>query len=346
MAKQSVDDVALGTARASSAGVATPKIWVGLVFAFVVFVGAILGGLNASLGVLTTLTAVFFYMTLAQGWNLLGGFGGYLNFASALFMGTGAYLAGWLHNEFGLGLVETIVPAAMAGALVSLVVGYATLRLRSHYFAIFTLILVFLGAVVVRNMPAVGGGAGIFFDMEGDWTSESLARYFFFLFFGLAVFASIIMFLVENSNFGYALRAISEDEAAAQVLGVRTTEVKLWALVIGATLAGAAGAMFGFFTSYIEPAGVFHLDIALDVILIAVIGGLRSWMGPVIGAFIVVFLEQTLRLIIPEITIFGTALPAETGRLILGALLIIFALFFRRGIVGLFQARRGRLVNV
>lgn len=346
MAKQSVGDVALGTARASSAGVATPKIWVGVVFAVVVFVGAILGGLNASLGVLTTLTAVFFYLTLAQGWNLLGGFGGYLNFASALFMGTGAYFAAWLHNEFGFGLVETIVPAAIAGALVSLVVGYATLRLRSHYFAIFTLILVFLGAVVVRNMPAVGGGAGIFFNMEGDWTSESLARYFFFLFFGLAVFASIITFFVENSNFGYALRAISEDEAAAQVLGVKTTEVKLWALVIGATLAGAAGAMFGFFTSYIEPAGVFHLDIALDVILIAVIGGLRSWMGPVIGAFIVVFLEQTLRLIIPGITIFGTALPAETGRLILGALLIIFALFFRRGIVGIFQARRGRLVNV
>ena len=158
--------------------------------------------------------------------------------------------------------------------------------------------------------------------------------------------ASVIAYLVDHSNFGYALRAISEDEPAAQVLGVKTVSVKLWALVIGAALGGAAGSVYAFQTGYIEPAGTFSLDLALDIVLVCVVGGLATWVGPLIGAVIVVVLEQWLRVFVPRLEFFGVGVPAETNRLVLGILLIVFALFIRRGIVGLFTERRGRRITV
>jgi branched-chain amino acid transport system permease protein len=339
-------DVALAQAKAASAGVRKAPWWVTplvavAIFAIIAPMGGILG-----LGAVTTLTTVLYYTVIAQGWNLLGGYGGYLNFGAAVFAGTGAYTAAWLNSEFEWTLWQTLIPAAFAAAFVSLIVGFATLRLRSHYFAIFTLVLTFLALVVVKNWPALGGAIGLFTDVEGDFSSRGLASLFFYVLFGLAILATVIAYFVEHSNFGYALRAISEDEPAAQVLGVKTTSVKLRALLIGAALGGLAGAVYAFFTGYIEPAGTFSLDLALDIVLVCVIGGMRSWLGPLIGSIIVVLLEQVLRVVVPNLDLFGLDIPAETNRLVLGVLLLIFALFIRRGVVGLFVQRRGRVVSV
>ena len=340
------EDIALAQAKAASAGVRKAPWWVAPLIALVIF-GALapMGGV-LGLGALTTLTTVLYYTVIAQGWNLLGGFGGYLNFGAAVFAGTGAYTAAWLNSEFEWSLWQTLIPAALAAAFVSLIVGFATLRLRSHYFAIFTLVLTFLATVVVRNWPALGGATGLFTSVEGDFDSRGLGMLFFYVLLGMAMLATIIAYLVEHSNFGYALRAISEDEPAAQGLGVKTTSVKLWALLMGAGLGGLAGAVYAFFTGYIEPAGTFSLDLALDIVLVCVIGGMRSWLGPLIGSIIVVLLEQWLRVIVPNLDLFGFSIPAETNRLVLGILLLIFALFIRRGVVGLFSRRRGRVVSV
>src|SRR5690606_6897851 len=145
----------------------------------------------------------------------------------------------------------------------------------------------------------------------------------------------LVSFLIQRSNFGYALRAISEDEPAASVLGVKTTSVKLWALVIGAALGGLGGAVFAFQTGYNEPAGAFDLGVALVIVLVCVIGGLATWIGPLIGAIIVVLLEQVLRVVVPTLDLFGITFSAESNRLVLGVLLIVFALFARRGVVGM-----------
>ena len=340
------DDIALGQARASSAGVRRAPWWLTPLIGAIIFAIFAPLGFTLGLGLVTTLTTVLMYTVIAQGWNLLGGYGGYLNFGAAVFFGAGAYTAAFLNSEFGWDVWETLIPAAVAALVVSVVVGYATLRLRSHYFAIFTLVLTFLAMVVVKNWPALGGAVGLFVDVEGDFTSRSLAQYFYYLMFGLALIATIIAYFVEHSNFGYALRAISEDEPAAQVLGVKTTSVKLQALVLGAALGGLAGAVYAFLTGYVEPAGTFSLDLALDIVLVCVIGGMRSWLGPLIGSIIVVVLEQWLRLIVPRLDLFGFSIPAESNRLVLGILLLIFALFIRRGVVGLFSRRRGRVVSV
>lgn len=339
------DDIALAGARATYQGRKLPG-WVLPVIAVLIFGGLGVLGFTTTMGMLATLTTVLYYMVIAQGWNILGGYGGYLNFGAAIFAGSGAYAAAWLNTEFGWAMWQTFVPGAVAAVLVSFIVGYATLRLRSHYFAIFTLVFTFLALVIVKNTPALGGSTGLFTFVEADLDARGLALLFFYVLFGFAILATVISYVVDHSNFGYALRAISEDEPAAQVLGVKTVSVKLWALIIGAALGGLAGSVYAFLTGYIEPAGTFSLDLALDIVLVCVIGGLSTWVGPLIGSVIVVVLEQWLRVFVPRMEIFGYSLPAETNRLILGILLIVFALFIRRGVVGLLVQRRGRTLSV
>lgn len=340
-----VEDIALAGARATYRGKKLPA-WVMPVIALVILGALGVLGLVTDMGMLTTLTSVLFYMVIAQGWNLLGGYGGYLNFGAAIFAGSGAYAAAWLSNEFGWSMWQTFLPAAIAAVLVSLVLGYATLRLRSHYFAIFTIVFTFLAMVIVKNTPALGGSLGLYVFLDTDLDARGLALLFYYSLFGFAVLATVVAYFVDHSNFGYALRAISEDEPAAQVLGVKTVSVKLRALVIGAAFGGVAGSVYAFQTGYIEPAGTFSLDLALDIVLVCVIGGLATWVGPMIGAVIVVILEQWLRVFVPRLEFFGVGVPAEANRLVLGILLIVFALFIRRGIVGLFVERRGRRITV
>lgn len=341
-----MEDTALAEAQAAAPDRRNLPRWVMPLIAIgILGVLAILGG-SVGMGTLTTLITVVYYMVIAQGWNLLGGYGGYLNFGAAVFAGSGAYAAAWLNSEYGWSLWATFLPAAIAAVVVSLGIGYATLRLRSHYFAIFTIVFTFLAMVVVRNTPALGGALGFYTSVEGDLDARSLAHLFYYTLLGFALLATLVAYAVDHSNFGYALRAIAEDEPAARVLGVKTVSVKLWALVIGAALGGVAGSVYAFFTGYIEPAGTFSLNTALDIVLVCVIGGLGTWLGPMIGAVIVVVLEQWLRVALPGIEIFGFSLPAETNRLVLGILLLVFALFLRRGIVGLFGERRGRTLSV
>ena len=339
-------NIALAQAKASTVVTRSLPKWVLPAVAIAIFAVLAPMAYTSGLGLVTTLTAILFYVIIAQGWNLLGGYGGYLNFGAAVFVGSGAYMAAWLNNTWGLSVWWTLIPGAIAAVVVSVIVGIATLRLRSHYFAIFTLVLTFLGVTVIKNSPALGGAIGLFVSVDDDLSPRDLAAQFFYLMFALAIIATVVAYLVEHSNFGYALRAISEDEPAAQVLGVKTVEVKLRALVIGAAFGGLAGAAWAFFTGYIEPTGAFNLKIALDIVLVCVIGGLGSWMGPLIGSFIVVGLEQFLRVTLPGIDLFGFGLPNETNRLVLGIILIIFALFIRRGIIGILTKRRGRRISV
>jgi branched-chain amino acid transport system permease protein len=298
------------------------------------------------LGVVTTLTTVLLVMLVAHGWNLLGGYGGYLNFGMATFSGTGVYTAAMLNAHLGWSMWQTLVPAALMAAVVAVPVGLATLRLRGHYFAIFTLVLTFLAQVIVFNSSWLGGALGVYTTVDTSGGPRALAASFYYTLLLLVVLATVVAYLVEHSNFGYALRAIKEDEDGAAVLGVRTFTVKMRALLIGAAMAGLGGGVYAYLTGYIEPNGSFDLSFSLDIVLVCVIGGLGTWQGPLIGATIVVLLEQWLRTTIPDLDRFGLHIPPEANRVVLGVLLIVFALFARRGVVGIVRRRRGRIGTV
>jgi branched-chain amino acid transport system permease protein len=339
-------DIALGKARptARPARRQVPP-WVGLVVVLVLLAAVSPFAYTLRLGVVTTLTTALLYAVVALGWNVLGGYGGYMNFGTAVFTGTGVYTAAVLNSELGWSMWATMPVAGLMAGLVALPVGFATLRLRGYFFAIFTLVLTSLAQVLVLNSDALGGSLGVYTTAPAS-TPRGLAALFYLTLLGLTVLATLALFAVGHSRFGYALRAIREDEDAASVLGVRTSEVKLRALLLGAVLAGLAGSVYAFQTGYIEPAGTFDLSFSLDIVLVCVIGGLGTWYGPLIGAFIVVLLEQWLRTSIPDWHPFGQTIPAEASRIVLGLLLVVFALYARRGIAGLFQQARGRRIGV
>jgi branched-chain amino acid transport system permease protein len=302
-AEGSVEDIALGKAVAASPGARRRgRPWAGPLIPL---------AYTLKLGIVTTLTTVLLYMLIAHGWNLLGGYGGYLNFGIVVFSGTGVYTAAVLNDRLEWSMWAALPVAALAAALVAVPVGLATLRLRGHYFAIFTLVLTFLALIIVLNTPALGGALGIYTTVDTTGGPRALAASFYYALLILVVVATAIAWLVEHSNFGYALRAIREDEDAAAVLGVRTFDVKMRALLLGAAMAGAAGGIFAFLT-----------------------------------AAVVVLLEQWLRTTIPDLAAIGLDIPAEANRLVLGLLLIGFALFARRGIVGLVRQQRGRSISV
>jgi branched-chain amino acid transport system permease protein len=340
------DDIALGKARATAAptGRRLP-VWVGPAVAGALFLVAVPFAVTLRLDIVVTLTTALMMIVIAQGWNLLGGYGGYLNFGMAVFFGTGVYTAAWLNSRLGWSMPATMVPAALAGAVASLPVGLATLRLRGSYFAILTLVLTFLAQIIAINTEALGGANGIYTTVETSGPRQ-LASLFYWTLLPLAALATAVAWLVQRANFGHALRAIREDEDAAAVLGVRTSDVKLRALLLGAGFAGLAGSVYAFQTGYIEPTGTFDFSLSLDVVLICVLGGLGTWQGPLIGGLVVVLLEQWLRTSIPNFHPFGLNIPPEANRVVLGLLLVLFALYARRGVVGLFRQRRGRRLNV
>ncbi len=339
-------DTALAPARAATSHAARAPRWLGPAIAAAFFVALTPLAYTLELGIVTTLTTVLLTMLVAHGWNLLGGYGGYLNFGMAVFSGTGAYTAALLNAKQGWSMWATILPAGLAAVLVAVPIGIATLRLRGHYFAIFTLVLTFLAQTIVFNSSFLGGALGVYTTVDADATPRDIAATFYYALLAMVVIATVIAYLVEHSTFGHALRAIREDEVGAAVLGVRTSDVKMRAFLLGAALAGFAGGVYAYLTGYIEPNGSFDLAFSLDIVLVCVIGGMGTWQGPIIGATIVVLLEQWLRTTIPDLSVIGLNIPPEASRVVLGVLLLVFALFIRRGVVGLVRRRRGRVVSV
>jgi branched-chain amino acid transport system permease protein len=345
MTRTDANDTAIERGRATVRTGPRVPAWAPLLLVLALLAAMTPLAYTLKLGIVTTLTTALLYAVVALGWNLLGGYGGYLNFGAAAFLGAGVYAAALLHSNFGWPMWAGMVAGLVVSTVFALPVGLATLRLRGFYFAIFTLVLTTLAYVVVLNTEAFGGALGVY--TEAPTTGpRNLAALFYFALLACTALAVMLSFAVEHSRFGYALRAIREDEDAAAVLGVRTSETKLWALLLGAALAGVAGGVYAFRTGYVEPAGTFDLAFSLDIVLVCVIGGLGTWYGPLIGAFIVVLLEQWLRTAVPDFHPFGADIPAESSRVVLGVLLILFALYARRGVAGFLRRARGRQLGV
>jgi branched-chain amino acid transport system permease protein len=160
----------------------------------------------------------------------------------------------------------------------------------------------------------------------------AVERLFYFLFLGLAAAVTVLVYAVEHSNFGWALVAIGEDEDAAEVIGVRTIEVKWIANALTAFIAGIAGGLYAQRIMYLEPTGTFSFDISLNVVLMAVIGGPGTWQGPLIGAPLVLLVADALRV----------TFTSEVNRAIFSVIVILIALFVPGGIMGAIEAWRRR----
>jgi branched-chain amino acid transport system permease protein len=245
-----------------------------------------------------TVAGVFMFVALAQGWNLIGGFAGYPSFGNVVFFGLGGYTTAILMERSGVAFWVALPAAAAVGVLFAVVFGLPVLRLRGHYFAIATLGLAEGTREVVVNVDGLtGGNSGITVPAVG---AKAVTSYpgntgFYFYFLALALLATGVVWLVARSRFGYGLRAIAQDEEAAAAAGINTTRMKVAAFALSGLLTAMAGAMYAFQQVTIYPTRLFDVDITVLMVIMAVIGGTGTVIGPVLGAVALQFLSEWLR---------------------------------------------------
>jgi branched-chain amino acid transport system permease protein len=268
------------------------------------------------------MTIVFFYAALAQSWNLLGGFAGYLFLGTSGFIGVGAYTVGIIMVRVGWSFWPALLVAGLVCALLAVLVGIPILRLRTGYFAVGTLGLSFILRELANNLTSLtGGGMGLSMPIL-NLGIDGLNRYFYFVMVGLAGLGTLLSLLVSRSRLGYGLRAIKEDEEAAGSLGIHTTLYKVIAFTLGSMLAGLAGGAYGFWLTFLEPGSMFDSFITINVIAMVLLGGGGTVFGPVIGAVAVTFLSEM---------VWNRFLNFHQG--VLGILLITVVILVPRGFV-------------
>ncbi len=270
-------------------------------------------------------------VVLATAWNVLGGYAGYVNFGAAAFFAAGAYTTVALHKAADLDLPACILAGACVSGLLGLGTGYLALRLRGVYFSIATLSLAVLLQTLVVNWRYVGGSSGAYLVRPRDVAPfASYGEYLIGVMLVIAIAAVGIARAIEKSRLGLGLTAIRDDERAAAACGVPTLRLKLVATTISGALLGMAGAPFPFYTSFLNPDSAFALAISVNAMAMPLIGGTRSWIGPVVGALLLSTIQQAA-----TVTISSSA-----NLLIVGLVLVGFVAAAPNGILGLLARRR------
>jgi len=278
------------------------------------------------------------YIVLATAWNLLGGYTGYVNFGSAAFFALGAYASVAIHKTSPLPIPVLIVVGGVISGVVGLGMGYLTLRLRGAFFAIATLALAVVVQTLITNWDYVGGSRGAYILRPASGPlGVSYIEYLFFIMLVLAVMAVATARAIEVSRLGYGFASIRDDELAAEASGVPTLRLKLIATTLSGAFMGMAGAPLPYYVTYLDPASGFNLAYAVNSIAMPLIGGMTSWIGPLIGALLLGSIQQ-----IATVSNWFGGHP-EINLLIVGLLLMLFVIAAPNGIVGLLgiETRRG-----
>ena len=282
----------------------------------------------------TAAYTVLQFVILATAWNILGGYTGYVNFGTPAFFATGAYTSVVLYNAFKAPLAVMIVTGTLVAGLAGLGLGYLTLRLRGVYFAIASLALAVVLYVLVVNWDYVGGARGAYVLLPRE-VPFGLPRYIHLLYAVMVLmsaFALVVARAIETSTLGRGLAAIRDDELAAESAGVPTLRLKIFSAAVSGALMGMAGTTLPYYLSYIEPSSAFSLSYAVNSIAMPLIGGMMSWLGPLIGAVLLGTVQQLV-----QVTV-----SSAWNLLIVGVLLVAFVTLAPNGIMGWIDAWRRR----
>jgi len=258
------------------------------------------------------LTSMCINIILAVSLNLINGFTGQLSLGHAGFMAIGAYASVIMTQMMNQSFVVGILVACAAASIAGFIIGVPTLRLKGDYLAIATLAFGEIIRVVLQNIDAVNGPAGIVgIPKLTTWP----------WLFGATIITILVVVNLINSSYGRAIVSIREDEIASELMGINTTKYKVLAFVIGAMFAGLAGALYAHYFYIIKP-GTFSFLKSFDILVMVVLGGLGSTTGAIIAAMFVTMLTAALQ-----------SLPAI--RMILYAVILIVVMIYRpQGLMG------------
>ena len=250
---------------------------------------------------LTVLILIFYFAYTGQAWNIMMGFAGQLSLGHALYVGLGAYAAASLFVHFGiapwLGLIVAAPLAALAGAFI----GYLAFRFRvgGVYFAILTIAVCEFARVGFDHLGWTNGSSGLFlpvkqFSGNDLWHLRGQPVMFYYLLLTATIAALVGCRLLLTSRIGYFWLAIREDEEAARAVGIDTFRYKMLAVVISAAMTSFAGVIYAFYYNNLFPEQVFHISRSVEIILAPIVGGVGTLFGPIVGAFILTGLAETL----------------------------------------------------
>jgi branched-chain amino acid transport system permease protein len=282
------------------------------------------------LGALVLLAAIG-----ASAWNLVGGYAGQVSVGHTVFFGAGAYAAIVAYSQFGLPPIAGAPIGALIAVLIAALIGVPTLRLSGHYFSMATIAVAELVRVLIINWEWVGGAQGI----SGPAVPRTVldlsfisALPYYYLF--LAVLAAILFLTwrIEESRMGFYLRAIKDSERAARSLGVAAGRYKLYAYMLSAGLTAVAGSLYAIMFGFIDPESGFGILISVKMLIMAALGGAGLLFGPLVGALILVPLEE-----ISNSLLGGRG--AGLTFVVYGAIIVIIARFLPSGLLALFTPR-------
>lgn len=268
------------------------------------------------------------YLAMSNMWNLLAGYTGLISLCQPAFLGIAGYavaIGTWVQVPWWAGIIGGTVLAGIFAILIS----FPVFRLSGVYFAIGTLVVPEALRLIFYLWKPVGGelhgaGAGYMIKNIADLNLEHM----YWMAFAVAIISVIAMRLILKSKLGLGLASIRDNERAAASCGVNTFRIKVYPFLIGAIITGLAGAIFYIYQGYIEPSATFNVKWTMTLLLAAVIGGLRTEGGPIIGTIIVVILYFLL------------ARYAGFSLLIQGIILVVIMLISPQGIVGIARSTR------
>ena len=274
------------------------------------------------------------YATLSQAWNLIGGYAGQVSFGHAVFFGIGAYAAMAPLNQWGLTPWIGMIIGGLVATIVAVIIGFPVFRLKGHYFAISTFAVAEVVRELFSNWNWVDGPIGLDAPvLDPGWINFMFYKTKFpYHYTALIIFLLVtyVTFRMERSRMGYYFRAIKQRPEAAQAMGVNISLYKQYALMISAFFTAICGSFYGLYVLHIEPATVLSLDISIKIVLITALGGAGSLWGPLLGAMILIPLQEYSR-----IWLGGTGMGIDL--IVLGVLIVLICIFEPRGIVGLFK---------
>jgi branched-chain amino acid transport system permease protein len=269
------------------------------------------------------------FAMFACAFNLLLGFTKMLSFGHAAYFGASAYVTGWLVTVHGWGTIEGIVGGVAASMLLGLVIGAIAVRRQGIYFAMITLALAQVVYFVCLQAQFTGGENGLQSIPRGSLMGIGLGSDRVMYFFVLAVFAAVFLFIrrIVHSPFGQVLKAIRANEPRAVSLGYKVDRYKLTVFVLSASLAGLAGSLKALVLGFATLSDVSQGNSG-EVILMTLLGGSGTFLGPVVGANVVVTLQEYL-----------SESVGSWVSVIIGAIFVVCVMVFRRGVVGEIQRR-------
>jgi branched-chain amino acid transport system permease protein len=284
---------------------------------------------------LNLVVLTFFYAALAGAWNIVGGYAGQFSVGHCTFFGIGAYTSTLLFLNFGISPWIGMAVGGVLAAIAGIMVGWPCFRLAGPYFVLATLAIGEIMKILATYFKELTNGS-VGLDIMAQSSPQN------FLFTGKMAYAYValifmlvvvtVSYKMGRSKIGYYLIALREDQEAAESLGIFSSRYKIYAMIISSFFTGMAGTFYAQYFLFIDPFIVFSVDMSIQPVLMTIIGGSATVLGPVVGAMILIPLDGLLRLWI------GQAFSGLSF-IIYGLILILVVILMPRGLVDLIQSK-------